>query len=327
MNRLIAVFLLTFAMQHGLLSAGTDPARRIAVLDFTATGINEPYALVIRNKIEVALFKKNLNVIERRSLQKVLFELGRDTACKDTKCAVMQGKLVSADYVVVGDIVFAGQYVITARIVDVNDGRIVFADSAVSADKSDILNVIQKLAGNLSESISKTVHGKTDANLTGRQNDSVPAKKKIKSSFDVSTGYVVPIEFLKGNVRQGYSLSISGGASVQNYFIGIKAGYTQFFNNANKTYAYLFPFMASFRYDYSIKYFYLSPGLSFGALFNSLAGSRGVSVELMVNPGIAVGLQVTPMFRLYAFTDYYCIIEKKRGIQFFVFGLGFGFSI
>ena len=321
------VFILFIALPLASLHAGTDPAKRIAVLDFTATNIDEPYALVVRNKIEVALFKKNLNVIERRNLKKVLFELGRDTVCKDTKCAVMQGKLVSADFVVVGDIVLAGQYVITARIVDVNDGRIVFADSAVSADKGSILDVIQKLAVNLSESMYKMSQGNTETILTHRKSDFTPANGKFKSSFDFNAGYVLPIEFLKNNTRRGFSLSVSGGGSVINIFFGIKTGYTHFFGDANKTFAFVIPVMASFRYDYSIKHFYLSPSLSFGASINSLSGSRGVSMELMVNPGLAAGIQINSMFRLYAFTDYYCIIEKKRGIQFFTFGLGFGVSI
>ena len=127
------------------LLAGTflnaQPAKRIAVLDISANNIDESYAKAARNKIEVELYRSSLIILERKSIMKTIFPYGDSMMCQNTQCAVKYGKMVSADFIVMGDITYAGQYIITVRLVDVSNGTIAYADSLKSDTEKKIINV------------------------------------------------------------------------------------------------------------------------------------------------------------------------------------------
>ncbi len=231
---LLCVLRLSHADAAGL-GMHKEPNKRIAVLDFFANNIEEAYAVAVRNKIEVALFKMKLSVIERRHINKILFEKGIDLHCKDAKCAAEQGKLISADFVVVGDIIYAGEYIVTVRIVSVADGRITFADTAVTDQKEEILEASEKLAKNFSIAMSEQVSAKSE------QASKAPERKvagKTRADFRLYAGYVVPFAFLGDLSKAGYRASVAGGANINNWFVGLKTGFFHLFARNSGSYPY-----------------------------------------------------------------------------------------
>ena len=290
-------------------NAYAEPKKRITVLSFYSDNIDESYANAARTKIEVELVKRGLHVIEQRNIKKVLNERGNDLPCKDAQCAARKGKMVSADYVVLGEIIFADKYMITTSIVDVNDGRIIFADSSASEEKDDILMSVRhaaKLSNYMGIKAAKPVQTKP---------------VDIIGSIDITGGYVMPIAYLRQKSKNGYSIMASAGSSLNDFFVGMETGFIQLFGEKTKPYAYIVPIMAAFRYDLSIKKFFLGLSLSAGFSIDHINESKKTSVQAIVNPGVALGYK-TKKLRIYSLAEYFCIAESKRGIQFFNFGLG-----
>ena len=80
--------------------------KRLAVLDFSANNTSPTYARIIRNQIEVSLYRTNVfDILERNKMELILKEQEFETTgCIDTSCAIRIGKLLSVDYVALGSI-------------------------------------------------------------------------------------------------------------------------------------------------------------------------------------------------------------------------------
>jgi hypothetical protein len=299
--------------------ARAEVKKRIAILDFFADNTENSRALAVRSRVESALFKlkQDIHVIERRSMEKDAPVREGDAPCRDTACAVKRGRMVSADYVIIGGITYAFRYTITVRIIDVSNGRITYEDSVALDDKNDILRLSDRLADILAKFLGDQVNRAPVVN---------PEKKKNTPDLNFSAGYVLPVGYLQSKAKKGYSISISGGVVMNDFFVGAKVGFIHLFGAGINSYAYAVPVLASFRYDFFIKNFYLSPGISFGTSVNIISGSKRSSLQLMGNPGFSAGYRIDTV-RIFSSADYYCIYEKKRGIQYFSFGIGCGMSI
>jgi TolB-like protein len=289
----------------------------VAVLEFLANNIDDSYAKAVRNVIETELYKKKFLILDRKNIKRILYETGNDRVCRDDRCAVQQGKIVHADYVVMGDVTAADAcYIVTVRSVDVKSGRIIFTDSAVVSKKEEILDKTKSLSNSMAghlEDIVSTVEVKQD-------------RTKWRPSFNLQGGYLLPVAYLYDKALFGYHVTLTGGASIRIFFIGMKAGFYRFHDHQKNPYASIVPIMASGSYSFMISKFFISPGVSFGVSYISIPGNGKSVFEFLVNPGVNIGYQITPLFSLFVYTDYFCIIEKKRGIQFLSFGLGAGFS-
>jgi TolB-like protein len=332
------VLILALLMAVRAVTAGELPApgKRIAVLEFTAVKVDDSYAKALRNKIEIGLYEKKLNVIERKHMSRILFEMGNAHTCLDNLCAITQGKIVAAEYVVVGDVTCAGDYIITVRIVDVANGRILFANSASVKSKDDILAESQKVADGLSAMLGKKVKKEAEAEEAAKKKEAekasgdaglrLKAATAVSGDISLSGGYLLPLAFLRTKAAYGFAISASGGVVVRNCFIGLKTGYYRVYGRDRGPYSSIIPIMARFDYRFYISKFFISPGLSAGISYNMIHENGARVFELMVNPVIQAGYRFTPAFSLFACVDYYCIVEKKRGIQFMTFGAGTGFS-
>ncbi|HPL17618.1 MAG TPA: hypothetical protein PL180_13055 [Spirochaetota bacterium] len=299
------------------------PEKRVAVLEFSANNIADSYAKALRNKIEITLYKKELHVLERKNISRVLFELGRDRVCRDDGCAVSQGKMVAADYVVVGDVTCAGRYLVTVKIVDVVTGMIIFADSASMDEKEGVLDASQKLADRLAVSLGKKIN-KDEPRGTGGAESGVKASVRVRGFVEINGGYLLPVAFLGTKAGRGYNVSATGGAVVDNCFIGLKTGFFRLHKKDSHVYATIVPVMAQFKYIFNINNFLISPFLGCGVSYNHINETGKKVFEPLVNPGISVGYLFGSHVSLNAHAGYYCIIERARGIQFLDFGIGVG---
>lgn len=289
----------------------------IAVLEFSANNIDDSYAKAVRNVIETELYKKRLLMLDRKNIKRILFETGRNRICRDERCAIEQGKIVQADYVVMGDVTVAGEcFMVTVRSVDVKSGRIIFTDSIAATKKEEILDKSRSLSNTVAEHLVGIV-----STVEARQK---PAR--WVPFISIQGGYLLPVAYLYDKALFGYNVSLTGGASIRSFFVGMKAGFYRLHDHRKKPYASIVPMMASGSYSFTISNFFISPTLSLGVSYISIPGKGKNMFELLVNPGVNIGYQITPLFSLFAYMDYFCIIEKKRGIQFLSFGIGAGFS-
>ncbi len=149
----ILLFFITFLNSTDLFSA---EKMRIAVLDLKANNISKSIARAAADLIRANLITTgHFTVIERVQMDTILKEQEiQQAGCTDNTCAVEMGKLLSANKTLVGEISSVGKtVVITIRIVDVEKGTADFSSmvKAVSLDVFD--TVINKLTGQLIDSI------------------------------------------------------------------------------------------------------------------------------------------------------------------------------
>ncbi len=147
------VFPLLFSLSFTCLYA--QQKSRVAVLPFTAVEVSPSEAKVLTSLFETALVKTGVyNIIEQNQIADILkiqaFSL---SGCTDDACAVEVGKLLATELIVLGEISrVGGQYIATAKLIDVGLGRNVNADSVTAATITEMTNqaitlLAYKLAG------------------------------------------------------------------------------------------------------------------------------------------------------------------------------------
>jgi TolB-like protein len=120
---LLLVVSLTFA-------ARPQKALTIAVNDFSAEGIQPSEARIISERLRSELLKTDqFRVMERGEMENILKEQGFQISgsCSDQSCLVEVGQLLGVQQMVAGSIGKIGSlYTITARMIDIRSGEILF---------------------------------------------------------------------------------------------------------------------------------------------------------------------------------------------------------
>ncbi len=149
MRRTISTIILIFSVPVFFISLRAGEKKRVAVMDFTANNTTEAYARIVRNQIEVSLYKTGLfEILERDKMELILKEQGLQVSgCTDTVCAVEIGKLLSVHYVMVGSLDKLGMYLISIKFIDIRKGVVTYADSAGAENDNAIPAALNKLAG------------------------------------------------------------------------------------------------------------------------------------------------------------------------------------
>jgi len=114
---------------------------RIAVLDFSANGVSKYVATAVSEIVSAEFSRKDyFIVVERSQMDGILKEQGLQmTGCTDSSCAVEVGKLLSANKILIGTVSRMGQILnITTKVVDVQSGRIDFAETQRARKEEDM---------------------------------------------------------------------------------------------------------------------------------------------------------------------------------------------
>ncbi len=131
---------------------------RLAILDIKAgEGASPALADFSSNMLQTAMVNTRLfTIVERKQLDAVIKEQAlKHSGCTDTSCVVQIGQLLAASKIMTGTLVKVGsKYYINAQIVDVELGKLDFAESN-SADSLDGLETaIQELAAKIAGRIT-----------------------------------------------------------------------------------------------------------------------------------------------------------------------------
>jgi len=120
----------------------------VAVLNLKGEGVSEKDSRIISDLLQTSIVKKNIfTVIERSQLENVLKEqLLHLTVCNDIQCAIQVGKLLDASIVILGSVGKLGDFFIVAiRAVNVNTGKVEYADMTRSMSLNNIDQSINTL--------------------------------------------------------------------------------------------------------------------------------------------------------------------------------------
>lgn len=133
-------FLLVFLMFVGLARAAQMPL--LAVEDLRPRGLGRDEAAILSERLRAVLLQSGkVRVLERSEMDRILKEQAFQAsgACERGECAVEIGRLLAVDRMVVGTVGKIGdQYVLAARILDVQSGEVLFdasQDGALSVDE------------------------------------------------------------------------------------------------------------------------------------------------------------------------------------------------
>jgi len=129
-------------------------AINVAVLDLAAQGVSASDASVITDMLRGALVKTGkVAMIEKQNMDKVLAEQAfQQTGCTSEECAIKMGKLLNVQRMIVGSFgKLLDKYIVNIRVVNVETGKIVYADSA--GGKS--VEVLEKEMVTLADRISR----------------------------------------------------------------------------------------------------------------------------------------------------------------------------
>lgn len=113
----------------------------IAVMPYNGLGVDSVTALQTEEAMSDGLTQtKKVRVMERSQMSDILREQSfqKSGACDSSECAVQTGKLLGVDLVVVGSIgKFGSAYTLSARVVKVQTGEVVYSSRRVIKGELD----------------------------------------------------------------------------------------------------------------------------------------------------------------------------------------------
>jgi len=128
----------------------------VAVSDLTPQGVSASDAAVIADMLRSELVKGGrFNIIEKQNMEKILSEQAfQQSGCTSEECAVKIGKLLNVHRMIVGSFgKLMDKYFVSLRVVNVETGAVVFADSAKGRTVEDIESGIQDLSRKIGKQV------------------------------------------------------------------------------------------------------------------------------------------------------------------------------
>lgn len=122
---------------------------RIAVTDLTGQNISAMEAATVADFLRGELINSDkFIVIERSNMEKILSEQSfQQTGCTDAECAVKMGKLLNVNSIIVGSFSkLLGIYYINVRLIDVEQGVGILAETAQCNDETQLFTAVKELA-------------------------------------------------------------------------------------------------------------------------------------------------------------------------------------
>lgn len=142
----------------GISKLKTEEGRkmRLGIFDFNSPKKLE-HSFDIPNALANAFVRFDfIDVIERKEIKKISEELKLGmTGMIDNSTALQVGKLVSANYMLLGNVqIFGEQIRIDARVIETETGKIVYT-SFVRGNYNDLLSLEEELTEKIAESLKK----------------------------------------------------------------------------------------------------------------------------------------------------------------------------
>ncbi len=301
--------------------------KRIAVLNFTANNTTEDIARIVRNNIELNLFKSNkFEVLEHDRLEYILKErkfLLSD--CREETCALEIGHMLSAEYVIIGSVSKLKTYNILIKVLHVKTKQLIIADSTDIDKIENIRRVSLKLSNNVANEIEDL----------GTQKKQVERPIALYSSLHFQ--YASPISYLKDLVNPGFGLTISCGVEdilFKNFQLGFDFQYLYFNGKSNVTHhAVLIPATLTTGYRVPVGNLSIIPSVSAGASYDSVyyytsldksSYSGDSTVQAVAKGGLALEYRFFSLFYVRIGSEYGAVFERDGRIEFWCSGFGAG---
>jgi len=332
-----------------ILEGHTQTKRRIAVLDFSAYNTNIENAKIIRNAFEVSLYKTGAyEILERKQINVILKEQGLQmSGCTETSCAVQIGKLLSTDLVLIGSLDKFGDFTVTIKLIDIEEGKLVFADHKRAADENKILEAVNILA----KITANKRYESRDKKIVAKMGEYKASKRK-KVDRDLSITDRQIWTFVGYNYRKtegefndfkgsGHGVSVElcvENLSINNMLFGIETGYRNITRDKSKDEViHMVPIFITARYKINMNnLLYIAPSFSLGISYNNLKKinrfwpSDDITTKWMSisKGGVRLGYYPSNQYEIHTSVEFGNLINNKSGgVDFQMFRLGAGLRL
>ncbi len=316
----VLLFLLLWvATSAGRLFSANGGEVKVSVLNFAGAGEGDMSAAVMRNAVEHSLFRSGgLVILERSRLDLVNRRRAVFYARGNIGEAASAGRILNADYVIVGTFENTSPLRLTLSIVDVAQSAYVYREE-VSADdlpglRSETLDAGLRLASRLRKRDFEVV-------------DAMP-------SVELIAAYSLPHGMLAGLSSRGLAVSASAGFEdvlFRGLIVGGRLDYVIFQAPADRmetAYTAGCSLFAGLSFDYG-RFSYgvqAGAGLSYACLFyyteeDTEDTSRRSGTEPSFFAGIRGGYSLYENLRLNAVYELCGIVERKGNVYYSRMGL------
>jgi len=143
----------TLPVAGGLMASPAEGGKSvIAVANLGAEAVSASDAAVVADWIRGGLVATGVfTVVEKNNMDKVLAEQAfQQTGCTSEECAVKLGKILNVNHIVVGSLgKFMGANVLNIRVVEVETGRVIYADKAKGNTADEMESAVSALCNRM----------------------------------------------------------------------------------------------------------------------------------------------------------------------------------
>ncbi len=195
MKRLLLLFLFLIILEASFASSIS-----IAVLDFEARGINEDEAVLITDILRTELLKTGrITLIEREKINALLKE--RQLQEVGVTESVELGKILGVQKIIFGRIGKLGDsYVVTVRMIDVDSGKVEFAEQYSCQITTESITKIMKEIARVVEKYLPPIEGKIALRKEDIVYITLSNKEGIKEGMELTVYRLEQVKDEEGNV-------------------------------------------------------------------------------------------------------------------------------
>jgi TolB-like protein len=309
----------------------------MTVLDFVTNGVSKSEMRSIISFLSSALFKTDkfilIDIQERDSLLREMeFSM---SGCSDETCLLEIGRLLSAQYIVTGNIGRVGsRYVLAIKMLETETGRTMSSSEGVYASIDEIVDDLYNIAAELSENKKKDIVVNTEeSDIDISDNTIMPGiddyNREIKArSPNMAVGAGAGVTIPLGDLNKALDITFTPLVHI-NFLLdldwvtmgyGLLLGYQ--FENTTEKYpdpglAYQLTSMplalhTRFSFDFAKPFFFLADA-SLGFTINNIdykenEQSDFVTLKLFVSPGVGAGMVLGSNVHIYVYNNIFLIL-------------------
>jgi TolB-like protein len=146
---LVSVFLFA-SLASAQVTVTTESAKpRLAIIPLEANDISETDASIATQYLTTEIIRQGrFWVLEREYMAQIMEEQAMVLTCTDVECAIEIGRVLAAERVIVGSVTSSGgNYVLTIRMIDVEEGSVIASTTERTAASSTALSSLAKDIG------------------------------------------------------------------------------------------------------------------------------------------------------------------------------------
>jgi hypothetical protein len=320
------------------LAAASPGTSAVAVLSFRSDSANRSLAAVLGNYLEMELLgSKGLVLLEREQVRSTFQKRELNLyACQDDSCAVLAGRALSADYVVLGDLAAGKAFRLTVRVISVRGEKTIYECHERFQGHDNARAAIKKIAAKIEGALNADREASSRP-ATGQES----LARASRPVMDISLGMLlfVPFERLAElvTVGPGFTLGIMvsrmfsrGPAALENLSLGFDTGFIYSFGRLNRADSCIMaPLLASAAYSFVMfEKVYFAPRLSLGMAVISLHHESGDGfdmrdgevrhdVDVLFRMAAVFGRPLTRNLGLEVLTAFWVLGESPR-VPFFL---------